>query len=258
MTHTALPVFTQLNADSQATPLVMLHGWMQASKALEPLGELLSTDRPIILIDLPGFGESPAPTEAQGTDWYKDQVIALLDQEKIERFHLFGHSFGGRIAVQIAAHYPGRVDRLILNAAHGLVRQRSMVDKTYFKMLATLRWLYKTFDAWIPRFKIYERFFIPRFASRDYKDAGVMRKVLVKTVNEDLQSLAAKINRPCLLLWGTEDGETPLSMGEQYHKLIQQSSLIRLTGHGHMPYEDVGAHLLFHYIAPFLSQQESI
>ncbi len=44
-------------------PLLMLHGWAHSLENLRGLGELLSQDRAVHLIDLPGFGQSGVPTE---------------------------------------------------------------------------------------------------------------------------------------------------------------------------------------------------
>ena len=233
----------------------MLHGWMQNLKALEPLAKILAAQRPIVLIDLPGFGESAPPDQGHGTAWYQEQVLPLLDRIGINQFDLYGHSFGGRIAVRLAANHPERVRLLILNAAHGLQMRKPLGKQVFFSSLALIRTVIKLIDRVLPGAKLYQNHFIPRFASRDYKNAGVMREVLVKTVNEDLSSLATRIEHHALLLWGTEDQETPLSMGKRYAQLITNAQLIELTGHGHMPYEDVGSHLLSKYISEFLANE---
>lgn len=68
--------------------------------------------------DFRGFGETPPPTEPWDN---AADVIALLDALGIGRFHAVAASFGGRIAHQLAARWPERVDRLLLICSAGTV-----------------------------------------------------------------------------------------------------------------------------------------
>ena len=67
--------------------------------------------------------------------------------------------------------------------------------------------------------------------STDYKNAkGVMREILVKTVNEDLSECAKKIKCPTLLIWGENDEAVPLEEARELDNLIDDSALIVLPG----------------------------
>jgi len=46
-----------------------------------------------------------------------NDVVALLDHLGIRSAHLFGHSMGGRIALETALNFPGRVKSLIMAAS---------------------------------------------------------------------------------------------------------------------------------------------
>ncbi len=67
-------------------------------------------------MDHPGYGDSDAPAEPYTTirQW-SAAAVALLDGLGIERAHLAGHMTGANIAVDVAAHWPDRVDRLVLS-----------------------------------------------------------------------------------------------------------------------------------------------
>ena len=81
--------------------------------------------------------------------------------------------------------------------------------------------------------------FYKRFGSTDYKDAeGIMRKILVKVVNENLKPILKNIEAPTLLIWGDEDTATPLYMGKTMEKEIPDSGLVVLEGTGHYSYLD--------------------
>ena len=75
----------------------------------------------VIAPDLLGFGQTGAP--ADGTysmNAWVAHVVALLDELGVERAHVVGNSFGGGLALRLAARHPGRVNRLVLMGAVGL------------------------------------------------------------------------------------------------------------------------------------------
>ena len=75
----------------------------------------------IVAPDLVGFGytETPGDFEFRFLDSWIDQVIALLDALGIERAHVLGNSFGGGLALHLAARHSERFDRLVLMGPGG-------------------------------------------------------------------------------------------------------------------------------------------
>ena len=61
------------------------------------------------------------------------------------------------------------------------------------------------------------------FGSSDYKIAGPMRKILIKTVNENLEGSARKIQCPTLLIYGENDQHTPPETGQRFEQMIPKS-----------------------------------
>ena len=69
----------------------------------------------MIALDAPGFGESPAlPPERCTVDSLVGLALELLDALELERVAYMGHSWGGSIAVHLAARSPERVGALVL------------------------------------------------------------------------------------------------------------------------------------------------
>jgi len=69
--------------------------------------------RNVLAVDLPGHGRSEGPPlESVGriADW----IVALLDAANIARASLVGHSLGALVALECAARYPERVERIAL------------------------------------------------------------------------------------------------------------------------------------------------
>jgi pimeloyl-ACP methyl ester carboxylesterase len=239
---------------SDGYPLIMLHGWGQSLQSLKPLAELLGNYCQVHLIDLPGFGQSPLPEADWNTLQYAEAIFDYAQSQGLKQFDILGHSFGGSIAIRLASQHEKAINRLVLIGARGLPRQSKFTQKLYFSFVKYLSKLVKLTDK-ILNCQIYEKYFIAKFGSRDYKNAspGRMRNILVKTVTENTIASAQKILKPTLLLWGEDDTETPIYMAQKYHELIKNSKLIILPAKDHFPFNDVGSHLCAHYILNFLS-----
>ncbi|MBK1646412.1 alpha/beta hydrolase [Thiocapsa imhoffii] len=97
-------------------PLLLIHGWGGSSRHWLHTAADLADIRTLYACDLPGHGDSPArPTQTDAHD-LAALIIAFADRLGLDRFDLDGHSWGAAIAVLVAAHWPERVDRLILTS----------------------------------------------------------------------------------------------------------------------------------------------
>lgn len=236
------------------TPILLLHGWGHSIEITRQLGELLSTLRTVYLIDLPGHGRSAPPEDAWGMEEFAAVVRRFLDAEGIERAIGVGHSFGGKTLIKLAALHPERLERLVLINSSGLQPVRPFKKRVRISAINAIRKVVKGIDAQFGA-KLFEQWFIPRFASPDYLQAGVLRQTFVRTVNQHLDEECRRIKVPTLLLWGELDPETPLEAGRRMHALIAGSRLVVLEGKGHVPFLDAGAHLCMFHIKGFLNEE---
>jgi pimeloyl-ACP methyl ester carboxylesterase len=105
-------------ASADLPPAVLLHGLGGQSTNWTDFMAEMRGDLRSWAPDLPGFGWSPAPSDADysvGAD--VDVVCALIDQlfeESGQRVHLFGNSMGGAVSVVVAAVMPDRVATMTL------------------------------------------------------------------------------------------------------------------------------------------------
>lgn len=245
------PVLNAQKIGSSGHPILLMHGWGQSLHSLVALGELLGKTYQVHLIDLPGFGLSPAPTEDWDTKQYAECIYQYIKQNNLEKADLLGHSFGGRVAIRLTSAHPEIVRSMILINSGGLKRPligKRKLRSQYIGLLSkTIKQIDKTFGS-----KIFETWFVPRFASLDYRNAGSLRNILVKAVNEDVTEDALRIKNPSFILWGEKDQETPLESGERFHALISGSQFVVLPGKDHFPFLGDGAHLCARYILNFL------
>ena len=96
-------------------PLVYFHGAGLTRRWL-PLYEMLALHFDVIVIEHPGFGDSPRPRWLRTMD-----DLALVEADAIEElgvasFHAVGHSFGGVVAASLASLLPSRIRSLTLLA----------------------------------------------------------------------------------------------------------------------------------------------
>jgi pimeloyl-ACP methyl ester carboxylesterase len=77
-----------------------------------------------------------------------------------------------------------------------------------------------------------------QLASQDYRDAGSLRPILVKVVNEDLAPLLVDVRSSTLLIWGTEDDAVPVAHARRMEAGIPDAGLVLFEGAGHFAYLD--------------------
>lgn len=231
--------YTQTGTESANTPVILwAHGWGQNHAAFLPLIEPLARFGRHITFDLPGFGISPAPPENWGTADYADAIAAWIKENKLGPVLWVGHSFGCRVGVQLASRHPGCIRGLCLIAGAGLKRKRSIHKKIYFFCRIKL---FKLLKHLVPTSKLKDKI-MTAFGSADYKNAGAMRKIFVRVVNEDLSTQAQNIICPVTLIYGKNDTETPPEFGERFSSLISDAKLHLLDGQDHYSVLQDGRH----------------
>lgn len=249
-----IDLHTETLPSTAINKLILLHGWGHTSESLRPLARLLSKTHQPTLIDLPGFGKSPVPQDLWSAFDYATRIKDFMDARGISQSDFLGHSFGGKVALSMAIKYPERVRSLILMASSGLHRNRTFLQRCRIKGIKAAATGCKLIDKTCGT-TLYASKFIPAFGSADYKNAGVMRPILVKSVNEDYTQYLSSVTAKTLLLWGENDTETPPEVGKRFHKALQNSSFILMPNKTHQPFDDVGSHLCAHYILQFFQEK---
>ena len=174
--------------------IVLLHGWGQHIEMMRPVGNPFAKKYDIVILDLPGYGQSSEPPFAWTIYDYADFIHDFLKELQIEEPILIGHSFGGKISLEYASKY--QVKKLVLFA--------SPFHKEFEKQPWKVRVLKQLKK--VPLLKKLEPWAKKHMGSTDYRNASsVMREVLVKTVNLDISDDVKKISCPTLIFWGTQD-----------------------------------------------------
>jgi pimeloyl-ACP methyl ester carboxylesterase len=203
-----------------------------------------------VLLDLPGFGASPAPPDAWGTADYADAIAEWLAGLPAGRRVWVAHSFGCRVGLQLAARHPEVVDGLFLIAAAGLPPRRSLAARV---RIAARRLAFRLARRLTPEGPARDRL-RARFGSADYRQAGALRSILVKAVNEDLSEVARAVGCPAVLVYGDRDSETTPELGARLHAMMPQSRLVVLRGFDHWTVLTDGRHQIAQRLGEFLEQ----
>lgn len=209
--------------------IVWLHGWGYDHTGFDRIATLFQKDSISTQFDLPGFGETPALFKGASTADYAEALAAQLDQTSSHI--LIGHSYGGRLAVQVAARYPNLVKAIVLIGGAGLPRKRSLGFKAKALFLKLVGKAAHMIDAVVGT--NLRSAYVARFGSQDYKNAGELRATLVSAVTENLANQARQITCPALLLYGSDDTDTPGEIGKAYERLIPVSRYTELKGYNH-------------------------
>lgn len=217
--------------------LLALHGWQRNHRDFEGAIAAPGTgggELDAVALDLPGFGASPPPPEPWGSADYA-RAVATAAEELAGALGgplvVLGHSFGGRVALELAGSRPELVEALVLTGVPHLVeageggRPRGAVP---FRLGRALHRRGLLSEARLDRLR-------QRYGSADYRAAsGVMRQVLVRTVNERYDQVLERVACPVELVWGDDDRETPLAVAELAGERLRDATLTVCPGAGHL------------------------
>jgi pimeloyl-ACP methyl ester carboxylesterase len=202
--------------------VVALHGWRKSHDDLAAVTQGFDA----IALDLPGFGASPEPREVWGAHDYAAAVIKALE-ELPEPVVIVGHSFGGRVAVCIAADRPDLVKALVLTGVPLIRRASGKKPPLVFRLAKFANKIGLLSDA---RMEAERR----KRGSADYRAAtGVMRDVFVKLVNESYEEEMAKVQCPVHMVWGENDTAAQLWQAQEATALFPNSDLVVVPGGSH-------------------------
>jgi pimeloyl-ACP methyl ester carboxylesterase len=115
------------------TVFLWAHGWGQSGEALRGIAEGLKPLGRHILIDFPGFGQSPMPETPWTVRDYAAYLHKFLKTQKADRIIWVGHSFGCRVGIKLESLMPGFLNKMILIAAPGLKRKRTLWESIKFQ-----------------------------------------------------------------------------------------------------------------------------
>ncbi len=216
-------------------PFLILHGWGVGKSSWQEVQEKLCSRFRVIIFDFPGFGLSDPIPFLWDVQNFSDFVLDLSKILNLPTFYLLGQSFGGRVAVKLAAKHPQKIKKLILVDAAG-IKPKKTAGK---KLCNSLAKIFKKFE-WLPGYNLFKKaFYCIILKKTDYLEAkGTKKGSYLKVIEEDLTPYLEKIDVETLVVWGKKDKITPLKDAYLMNRKIKNSKL-KLIDCGHRPHREL-------------------
>lgn len=222
----------------KTTPLVLLHGYPFDHTMWDKVTARLSGD--VMAPDLRGFSETPPDPSEPSIDLMADDVVRLLDAQKVSRAVLAGFSMGGYVALSMAERFPERLAGLglvnsqaLADTEEGRAARRAMIDKVRRAgpQAATDAAIPKLFSSTNPSREELARFVLR--AAEQAGVAGITWALEAMARRPDRSSVLEKLRVPVLLIYSTEDQFIPLARAQALAERIPSALSIEIAGAGH-------------------------
>ena len=208
-------------AAGQGTPLVHLHG--AGGMRLTPAHDLLSRRYRVIVFEMPGFGQSPENARTRAMLELALTMGTAIAALGITQFNLMGTSFGGKVALWLAARQHERVQTLILEAPAAIRPAGSRPPTGTPEEIARRIYAHPErlgpLPAMDPAVQAKTRALVERLRGPD-RDAALEKEM-------------RELGTPTLVLFGTLDRVIPPDMGRCYKALLPNCHLVLVYDAGH-------------------------
>lgn len=224
--------------EGKGFPVVLLHGFCETHEVWNRFSKSLSTDFRVISVDLPGFGSSKILPEGFSIADAASQVIALLNELKISKSIVIGHSLGGYVTLAMVKQ------KTELFAGFGLFHSTAYADSEERKASRNkvIEFVYKNGVA-----AFIETFIPPLFHDKSNPDIPFAVKMALKTPQEtligyakamrdrpDLTSVIRDFKNPILFIAGEKDTVIPTDAVEKQAKMAAKPQLSIVKNAAHM------------------------
>lgn len=229
---------------ANADTLVLLHGFSANKDNFVRAAKYLTPKYHVIIPDLPGFGASSAPADADYSLAAQSQRISqILDALQLPRVHLGGNSMGGYLAAYFGAQHPQRIASLwLLNPAGFESDALSPVRQAYHDTdeVPLLIRTPEDYDR-VLALVFHEPPYIPGFvkghlareaAARHDHYARIFKQIYGA---QALEPLVPQMTMPALMVWGADDRVLSPVGAEIFRKLKPDATVIVMPDIGHLP-----------------------
>jgi pimeloyl-ACP methyl ester carboxylesterase len=101
---------------TDSPPILLIHGWGNSGAYWADTAEKLSETTQVIVPDLPGTGRSMPVVGALNLYEQVSALTWLVDELRLERLYVVGHSMGSAMSILLTDARPNRVERLVLTS----------------------------------------------------------------------------------------------------------------------------------------------
>ncbi|WP_129626756.1 alpha/beta fold hydrolase [Candidatus Oscillochloris fontis] len=236
--------------------IILIHGWSSSWYALSPLLPVLSERNRCVVVDLPGYGDSPPLRQRATIIAYVDLLAQLIKQiSPNQQVILIGHSMGGMISVTMALRHTPLIERMVLICPtisgklsfwiNVFISPITMLERfplanrvvsmlEPYMLRATDRLMRPA--SFADRTMISEQDYIRLRADARRAGQGRVRAECFWAMRaNDLSEKLSLVTTPSLVIWGMEDNTVPLRDASLVDDLLGGAELQVLPRAGHWP-----------------------
>jgi len=223
-------IYHEIHGNAAAQPLILLEGMGGDIPGWRRNIPRLAGELRVIAFDFRGNGRSGPPPEGATVASFVDEALAVLDQAGVESAHVYGQSFGGMVAQELALTHPDRARSLILGCTHAGQRHAVRVTER------------------VPKDRPWLALYAPGFAeahpehvAEDLEVGARQRQPLHASRRQweairdwDAYERLPRLRLPALVIHGTEDRTIHPENARILASRIPGARLAMLEGAGHV------------------------
>ena len=217
-------------------PLILVHGIggpLMWKRVVKPLSQYFQ----VVVVDLPGFGESGCPHEEYSTEKYTEFLDHFLTAINLRKASFAGVSYGGQIVAGFSCEYPDRVLKLILICSTGLLESKKFFEND-ISWIAISSFMKNTVLRSERLMCIFGRRSFYHIENRPAELCSMFYRQLSQNGKREawlnslrntfdgctkLREKLSSLNVPTLIIWGEHDQTVPVQFAHQFEQLIPDS-----------------------------------
>ncbi|TVZ41482.1 pimeloyl-ACP methyl ester carboxylesterase [Alteromonadaceae bacterium 2753L.S.0a.02] len=203
----------------------------------------------IVALDLPGFGLSPVVPGKYSPTNYALVAHQIALAFGLKNYTVIGHSMGGAVALRYASMFAPELQQLVLVDAAGILERTAFLKhavefpaKLYGLPDISVKWIagveqfgqsiLETVTSWPDGLEYIRKF---QYAWNKTLARNPNMNAATALIYEDFAVAAHETAVPTSIIWGENDGVTPMRTGIMLNSTLKQSSLHTVAGSGHTP-----------------------
>jgi pimeloyl-ACP methyl ester carboxylesterase len=240
-------------------PMLLIHGLMTSAYSYRYVASALARQHRVIVLDLPGAGQSDAPRDlSQRPQDLAGVIAAFIEAMHLSRPYVVGNSLGGYVSLWLALLHPERVGRLLVMHSPGIPEVRLHLLHALLSLPGS-RALFNFYTRHREQFALDNAHYRDesiksREETREYSRwtaDELSRELFFRQLREtmspyEMKRLPAAIaqaraeNRlpPIRLIWSRWDPLVPPAFGPKYQALLPESELVWIDDSSHFLHVD--------------------
>jgi pimeloyl-ACP methyl ester carboxylesterase len=234
--------FIRYSEEGEGDVIVLLHGYLECLEVWQDFAAELSRNYKVIIPDMPSHGQTLQTEEIQTMESMAEAVNYLLDQLKIKKCYMIGHSMGGYVTLAFAENYPNKLlgYSLFHSSAKADPEEKKKARDEQIKNIEdgkkeeiTANHVPKTFATDnVEKFndtinKLTEQ-------AAQTTDTGIIAALKGMKARPDRTEILKNTDKPVLFIIGMKDNFIPSDAARKQAELSDKIETVELKNSGHM------------------------